>query len=66
MRVFYYVPETRDFRPVSTNAEIVPIVSFHAVFKSKTGKTEDGGLKRINDSLADVWCQILSAPETTP
>ena len=44
MRVFYYVPETRDYRPVSPNVDIVPIVSFHAVFKSKTGKTEDGGI----------------------
>jgi hypothetical protein len=43
-RVFYYVPETRDLRPVSPNADIVPIGSFHAVFKSKSGKTEDGGL----------------------
>lgn len=24
--------------------DIVPIISFHAVFKSKSGKTEDGGL----------------------
>ena len=43
-RVFYYVPENRDFRQTSSNQEIVPIISFHAVFKSKSGKTEDGGL----------------------
>jgi hypothetical protein len=43
-RVFYYVPEARDPRQDSTNPNIVPVISFHAVFKSKSGKTEDGGL----------------------
>jgi len=42
-RVFYYLPEARNFRP-AVNQDIVPIISFHAVFKSKSGKTEDGGL----------------------
>jgi hypothetical protein len=42
-RVFYYLPETRDSRP-SGSRDIVPIISFHAVFKSKGGKTEDGGV----------------------
>ena len=42
-RVFYYLPETRNFRPIG-NQDIVPIISFHAVLKSKSGKTEDGGL----------------------
>jgi hypothetical protein len=44
LRVFYYVPERRGFRPASTNGDIVPVISFHAVFKSKSGKSEDGGL----------------------
>jgi hypothetical protein len=44
LRVFYYAPQTSDIRQVLTNADIVPIVSIHAVFKSKTGKTEDGGI----------------------
>lgn len=43
-RVFYYAPDTRDFRQASANQDIVPIISFHAVFKSNSGKTEDGGL----------------------
>lgn len=43
-RVFYHVPDTRDFRQVSANQDIVPIISFHAALKSKSGKTEDGGL----------------------
>lgn len=43
-RIFYYTPETRNFRPASTNTAIIPIVSFHAIFKSKRGKSEDGGL----------------------
>ncbi len=42
-RVFYYLPETRNFH-LSTGQDIVPIISFHAVFKSKNGKSEDGGL----------------------
>ena len=42
-RVFYYI-QRPDFRPASTNADIFPIISFHAVFKSKSGHSEDGGL----------------------
>ena len=42
-RLFYYLPESRNFRPLA-NQDIVPIISFHAVLKSKSGKTEDGGL----------------------
>lgn len=43
-RVFYYLPETRDFRQTPTNANIVPIASFHVAFRSKSGKTEAGGI----------------------
>jgi hypothetical protein len=24
------------------------------------------GVKRMNDSLTDIWCEVLAAPETTP
>lgn len=24
------------------------------------------GVKKFNDALADMWCDILAAPETTP
>ncbi len=43
-RIFYYVPTGSDPRVVSTNVDIVPIASIHAVFVSKSGKTEDGAL----------------------
>lgn len=42
-RVLYYVFR-RDFRPVATNADIFPILSLHAVFKSEGGTSEEGGL----------------------
>jgi hypothetical protein len=41
---YYYVPENRDFPPIAMNASVVPIASFRAVFKAKSGKREDGGL----------------------
>lgn len=43
-RIFYYLPTLPNYRPVSTNADIVPIASLYAVFKSKSGKTEEGSL----------------------
>jgi hypothetical protein len=44
MRVFYYIPESKSNRLVSTNIDVFPIASFHAVFRSKNGKSEEGGL----------------------
>lgn len=32
------------FGPISTNTDIFPVASIFTVFKSKSGKTEEGGL----------------------
>jgi hypothetical protein len=43
-RIEYYAYSPRGFGAVSTNTDVFPLISFHAVFKSKSGKTEEGGL----------------------
>lgn len=44
LRVFYLAPDMGRGAVVSTNTDIVPIVSFYVVFKSKSGNTTEGGL----------------------
>jgi hypothetical protein len=43
-RIYCFIPASPDYRPVSTNTDIFPIASFHAVFTSKSSKSEDGEL----------------------
>lgn len=44
IRVDYYAYSPRGFGPISTNTDILPVASIIAVFKSKSGKTQEGGL----------------------
>lgn len=44
IRVDYYAYSPRGFGPVSKNTDIFPVASLYAVFKSKSGKTTEGGL----------------------
>lgn len=44
IHIDYFTPMAPRFQPVSTNADIYPIASISATFKSKSGKSTDGGL----------------------
>jgi hypothetical protein len=44
IRIDYYGFSPRGFGPLSTNTDIFPVASLFAVFKSRSGKTQDGGL----------------------
>jgi hypothetical protein len=44
VQIDYYTPTSPNFQPVSTNADIYPIASIYCTFKSKSGKSTDGGL----------------------
>ena len=44
IHVDYYAFSPRGFGSVSTNADIFPVASIFAVFTSKSGKTQEGGL----------------------
>ena len=44
IQIDYYTTPSPDFRPASTNADIYPIASIYVTFKSKSGKSTDGGL----------------------
>lgn len=44
IQIDYYTPTSSSFQPVSTNADIYPIASINCTFKSKSGKSTDGGL----------------------
>jgi hypothetical protein len=44
IRIDYYGFSPRGFGPLSTNTDILPVASLSAVFKSKSGKTQEGGL----------------------
>ncbi len=44
IRILYYVPTSENHGPVSPSADIFPIASLHAVFSSKKGEAEEGGL----------------------
>lgn len=44
IRIDYYSYSHRGFGPASTNTDIFPVASLYAVFKSKLGKTTEGGL----------------------
>lgn len=44
IRIDYYAYSARGIGSVSTNTDIFPVASLYAVFKSKSGKTTEGGL----------------------
>jgi hypothetical protein len=44
IRIDYFTAIPSNFQSVSTNADIYPIASLYVTFKSKSGKTTEGGL----------------------
>jgi hypothetical protein len=44
IRIDYFTPPAPDFRPISFNADIYPVASIYVAFKSKSGKSTDGGI----------------------
>ena len=44
IRIDYYTPTSFNSKTVSTNPDIFPIASIYCTFKSKSGKSTDGGL----------------------
>jgi hypothetical protein len=44
IRIDYFTPPSSGFHPISVSADIYPVASIYVTFKSKSGKSTDGGL----------------------